>query len=285
MDNTRFKTGLTPHNKLPIPDKEALVYLYCDWRLTTQQIGEHYQVSNGTVSKWLKHHSISLRSAGTGLSQRGIEPPTNAELVDMIHVQNLSYREVAERYGVDQSAVQHWLDQRGINRPQSWYDRHNNKECIAELQDLYQLGLSLSEIGQSYGVTKGRIAKLFRDNNIELRQDGWQGKRFQTTSGELVRSTYELKVANWLHDHRIDFIYEPSVPFSNKWRADFFANGWYIEIWGVTNSPDYKTRQKAKTEAYKKHGSPLIELPVHSFDTHRNSMWERHLLRCLNSPQ
>lgn len=283
QSQTRFKRGFAPANKLPTLDKETLQYLYHDCQLTTQQIAEHYAVSSGLVGNWLKRHHIERRAAGIGLTSRGIEAPTDAELQNMIHVQRLSYREIAEQYGVDQSAVPYWLDARGIARAQSWYDRHNNADSLAELCAMYDAGYSLDHIAERDGITKTQLTKLFKDNEITIRKDGWQGgKRFETIDGNLVRSTYERTVANWLYEQGMDYIYEPALPFSNVWRADFLANGWYIEVWGVTNSPSYKARQIAKQAAYKANGVPLIDLPVHSFAPSRNGLWERKLIQHLH---
>ena len=60
--STQFKPGLVPVHQKPIPDKLTLEYLYCDWKLTTRQIGEYFQVSDVTVQNWLKFHSISARA-------------------------------------------------------------------------------------------------------------------------------------------------------------------------------------------------------------------------------
>lgn len=232
QDQLTSGLGKTPPSKRPIPDKETLTYLYGDFRLTTRQMADHYQVSSTVVGKWLRHHGIPRRAAGTGLIARGIEPPSDPELQDMIHVKCLTYREVADQYGVDQSAVQYWLDQRGIERP------------------------------------KGQ---------------GWQGgSPYQTPDGQIVRSSYEKAVAQWLIDHRIDFIYEPNLPFIG--RADFLANGWYIEVWGVTGSTTYKARKSVKQSLYKAHGLPLIELPAHSFGKKEGEPWKHHLARCLLPP-
>lgn len=230
--STRFQPGIEVTHAIPVPERITLEYLYCDWRLTTGQIASHFHVSNTTVGKWLRHHGIKRRRAGIGLISRGIEPPTNEQLHTMIHVERLTYREVADRFGVDQSAVQYWLDRRGIDRP---------------------------------------------------KVEGWQGGApYQAPNGQMVRSSYEKAVAEWLHNNSLDFVYEPPLPFAG--RADFLANGWYIEVWGVINSATYKARKEVKQNLYKAHGLPLIELPARSFDKKRGDPWKRRLAPCLFPP-
>jgi hypothetical protein len=84
-------------------------------------------------------------------------------------------------------------------------------------------------------------------------------------------------VADWLHEQDVDYVYEPPLPFPDPGSADFLANGWYIEIWGVTHSESYQARKEAKRAGYTQISAPLIEIPVHSFDTGRNELWIRKL--------
>jgi len=278
----RFQPGMEVAHKKPVPDKETLSYLYLDWKMTTAQIGEHYQASGNTVGKWLKHHGISVRPAGIGLNARGIELPSDAELQHMIHTERLTYREVGERYGVDLTAVTYWLDRAGVARHKTWHERHNNPHDLAAMQALYDDGLSMEQIGQLYGATATPVKTLFQEHNIAARNSGWSGGiRFETKDGNLVRSTYERRVANWLCDQGVEYLYEPVLPFRGL--CDFLANGWYIEVWGV-DSASYKERKAIKQAQYKAHHVPLIELPFYAFDSQRKGMWERRLARCLIAP-
>lgn len=264
-------------NKVPVPPKDDLIKLYVEQDLNTRDVAKIYNVSDTTVGKWLKHYGIPRRYNRITLAERGITPPTAQELSCMIHEDRLTYAQVASRYGVDQSLVQVWLDRYGIERPKTWHELHNNPKDVTDMQALYEDGLSLSEIGKKYGTTKGPVGLLFKANAIPVRKDGWQGKRFKTQRGELVRSTYELKVANWLHEQGVDYVYEPSLPFPDVGSADFLANGWYIEVWGVINSASYQARKELKRAGYAQSGAPLIEIPVHSFETGRNELWIRKL--------
>lgn len=282
---TQFAPGLVPHNKLPTPPRSELDDLYNGQGLTAEQIAIRYGVSGGAIKDWMESYGLKRRHAGVGLLARGIEPPTREQLQEMVHSQHMYYREIGELYGVDQSAVMHWLDKHGIARPQTWYDRHSNPESLSELRALYEAGWSLDEIGQRYGISRIQVGKLLRNNGVQLRRDGWQGgKRFTASDGRQVRSTYECKVADWLHDHGLNYVYEPALPFSSVWRADFWANGWFVEIWGVLNSENYKRRKEAKQEHYRAYHIALIELPVHSFHAVHNDLWKRKLSQCLQPP-
>lgn len=282
--DTRFERGMAPGNKMPIPAKDELLELYMVKSLSLKDIGGVYGVSAHTAGSWFSTHGIAVGRLSRKLYERGIEFPTKDELSDMIHDQRLSYAQVAARYGVDQSLVPIWLDKYGIERHKTWHDLRNNPKDVAEMHALYDEGLSLIEIGQRYGVGKGPVKLLFLANGIEIRKDGWQGKRFETRRGELVRSTYERRVADWLYDQCIDYTYEPPLPFSNHGSADFFANGWYIEIWGVIGSKEYAARREEKRAGYTLSGVPLIEIPAHGFDQGRNDLWIRRLQHVLAPP-
>lgn len=276
--------GKEPKNKIPVPPKQDLTDLYLDQALSTAEIGLIYGVSSKVVIGWVKLYGMPVGRLNKKLYERGLQFPTKDELSDMIHGQRLSYAQVAAKYGVDQSLVPTWLDKYGIDRHETWHNLHNNPTDVAAMRALYDEGLSLTEIGQMYGVGKGPVKLLFLANGVEIKKDGWQGKRFETKRGELVRSTYERRVADWLYDQGIDYDYEPPLPFSNHGSADFFANGWYIEIWGVIGSKEYAARRDAKRTGYTLSGVPLIEIPAHGFDQDRNDLWIRRLQHVLASP-
>lgn len=272
--------------KYPPPPEGELRNLYEVQRMTAEQIGEQFSVSNATVCKWLKSYGIQARPAGIGLATRGIEPPTCEELTRMIHADRLTYAQIAVQYGVDQSAVQHWLNRHGIERPLTWFEEHSAPETLAAMRAAYEAGASLEDIGQHWGgVAETTVNTLFKANGIALRLNGWKGgQRFTCQDGHLVRSTYERRVDDWLHEHSIEHIYEPSLPFSPVHKADFLANGWYIEVWGVTDNQAYQERKQRKLELYAANNCPLIEIPQHAFFRHSKDLWIRRLHQCLTRP-
>lgn len=287
-DGFTFAPSKPPRTKVkyPPPPESELRNLYEAQRLTMEQIGEQFNVSGGLVKQWLKRSGIQARPNGTGLAARGIEPPTREELTRMIHTDRLTYTQIAVQYGVDQSAVQHWLNRHGIERPLTWIDQHNTPETVAAMSAAYEAGASMDDIGQHWGgVTSMMVKVLFKMHGIQVRPDGWKGgQRFACQDGHLVRSTYERRVDDWLHEHGVVHVYEPSLPFSPVHKADFQANGWYIEIWGVTNNQAYQERKQRKLELYAANNAPLIEIPQHAFFRQSKDLWIRRLHQCLVRP-
>ena len=269
-----------------VPPRDTLATMYEGERLSATKIGEHFGVSNTTVAKWLTQYGIAMRPAGTGLAARGIEPPTCEELARMIHTDRLTYAQIAVQYGVDQSAVMHWLNKHDIERPLTWFEEHNTPETVAAIRAAYESGASLDAIGQHYGgVTRTMVVRLLKLHGVPLRSDGWDGgKRFACQDGHLVRSTYEQRIDDWLNEHGVEHTYEPSLPFSPVHKADFLANGWYIEVWGVTHNEAYQERKQRKLELYAANNAPLIEIPFYAFAKAQRDLWIRRLHQCLVRP-
>jgi transposase len=232
-------------------------------------------------------YEMERRPTGRGLLNRGISEPTRDEIYDMVHVEHLSYKNIAAIYDVDLSAIQHWLDKHDIPRPKSritFYKGEPRLPSHDELLELYEQGKSIVGIGRMFNVSDGPIRRLFREHGIAIKKEGWDsGKRISCKDGHLVRSTYEQKVDDWLYENGIDHIYEPVLPYDHRCHADFTANGWYIEIWGVLSNPVYKKRKQRKLALYQANNMPLIELYPHHFVTARNDKWKRILMTCLTA--
>jgi len=61
-EETKFKKGQFPWNKIPIPPKEELERLYWREGFSTVAIAKKYGVCHKTVRKWLKFYQIPVRS-------------------------------------------------------------------------------------------------------------------------------------------------------------------------------------------------------------------------------
>jgi hypothetical protein len=265
--------------RLRRPPMADLVRLYDTQRLTTRQIGCAYGVSKASVVRWLKRYGILLRPA-TGLANKGIDAPSATHLRTLVHVQHLSYAEIADRYGCDASAVRHWLIKHDIPRPKVWETRKKRQTAEPTADDLRRLYVNLqmstTGIGELYGLSASAVGVRLKRHDIPLRPPGWRNL-ITMEDGHTVRSTYEQKVCAWLHQHGITHHYEPRLPFDPHLRADFLALNTYIEIWGVTNIQAYTERKLRKRALYREHGLALIEIPASAF--FRRDEWKRRLLR------
>jgi hypothetical protein len=153
----------------------------------------------------------------------------------------------------------------------------------AELRRLYESeGMVTRQIASHFGVSHMAVKRWLRQDGILVRPDGWNGGvRWICDDGHRVRSSYEQRVDNWLNHHAIDHTYEPVLPCDRRYHADFLANGWYIEVWGVRDSPRYVTRRNHKRALYAAHNLPLIQISYAAFDTAHSDLWVRLLQACV----
>jgi len=283
-----IKAGLDRRSKQPTRDE--LYAMYITEGLSCRQIATKTGFSPSGIKKWLKEYGIERRpTGGYGLLARGIEPPSREVLYHLIHFEHKSYQEIGKIYGVDKTAISYWMKKNDIPRPVAWDTRKKGNRPILpsreELVALYESGLSMNAIGDIYSVSGSTIYKLSLTYQIEIRLDGWgEGKRYLCQDGHMVRSVYEQHVDDWLFAHHIDHTYEPRLPWDRRYRADFLANGWYIEVWGVTNNDAYEQRRKQKCQQYQQQNAPLIELPIYFFSQQKRKLLERRLTKCLTTP-
>jgi hypothetical protein len=87
---------------------------------------------------------------------------------------------------------------------------------------------------------------------------------FKTINGELVKSTYEVIVANFLYLNNITFDYENKIIDSELYLYDFKIGDIFMEVWGFvrTNSGGdiYKKRRKLKEKLYEKYKLTLCSI-------------------------
>ncbi len=290
-----FGISTRPHgtNQRPAPEKPTageLRGLYVDQQLSTRQIGAMYGVKHISVRRWLQREGITARAKGRGLANRGIEPPTTDELYRMVHLEHLSQKAIAARYGADQTAVIHWLRKHDIEPASSWETRkkHGGWKPPTEqrLRELYlEQKLSHERIGEMFGVASTTVATWLRDYGIGARIMGWNGREgLACLDGHIVRSRYEKRVDDWLYAHGIEHVYEPPLDFGSNMKSDFLANGHYIEVWGMAHDPSYQERRAYKTAEYKRRGMSLVELLPSDFRSDSKKRWERKLSKCLKGP-
>ncbi|MDP9820385.1 hypothetical protein [Nocardioides massiliensis] len=247
------------------PNPAELRELYVDQGLSAAAIGARYGVEKITALRWLRAAGVERRFAGRGLAHRGVAAPSADDLRRLIHEENIGLIGVAEKYGVDYTAVGHWLDRHGIERPTIWQTRRRGQVVVepteAELRDGITRGETITAIAEQFGVSRRLIRDRCVRYGIEVGRDGWHGgRRFTCVDGHLARSTYEQRVDDWLTEHGLDHEVEPAYPWDRRYRADFLVGSTYIEVWGVTNNPAYAARKAMKIERCAQEGLTLIQV-------------------------
>lgn len=282
-----IREGLN-HQKRDKLTYDEMHTMYAIEKLSTRQIATKTGFCPTSIKNWLREYGIERRPASIGMVYHGIEPPSHEILYHLVHIEHKSYQEIGAIYGIDKAAISHWMKKYDIPRPDVWVTRNKGsrpKPSKEELSVLYDSGLSLTAIGEMFGYSYGAMANLCRKYGIEVHPDGWDGgKRYLCQDGHLVRSVYEQRVDDWLFAHNIAHVYEPHLPWHTYFDSDFLANGWYIEVWGVTNNEAYKQRSEQKRQLYQQHNAPLIELPYYFFAERQHAALERRLSKCLAKP-
>lgn len=83
----------------------------------------------------------------------------------------------------------------------------------------------------------------------------------ETLSGVKVRSQLEKYCADFLHENKIRFQYEPLMLLGGRqFRPDFYLpdHNLFLEICGYNHMPFYRDRISSKKEIYEKHGLQVV---------------------------
>ena len=104
--------------------------------------------------------------------------------------------------------------------------------------------------------------------------------KYTSRSGHKVRSKSELLIADFLHSHKIKFIYERKLPVAEDLHCDFYLDEFdvYIEHWGMEEIEKYSKRKVTKLEIYKNYNIRLIETIEEDIEDIHNNL-PRKLLK------
>lgn len=127
----------------------------------------------------------------------------------------------------------------------------------------YEDGASTVDLARRYGMTDVGVARRLREADVDLDEPGYP-REVETERGELVRSSYEKRVADWMFSHGLDYEYEPDI--DGPYVPDFRVNGTLVEVWGVENE-EYAEHRIEKESWYDQHGEVVIGIEPDDLDT------------------
>mgnify|MGYP000194530096 CR=1 FL=1 len=91
-----------------------------------------------------------------------------------------------------------------------------------------------------------------------------RSQAYKTEKGDFVRSKGEVKIANFLYEQKIDYIYEKPLTLSNGKvvHPDFYLTKYdtYVEYFGKLGDKEYNRNIALKKNSYKKDNIRCIEL-------------------------
>lgn len=250
----------------PIPPKTELEHLYNNKNLSTREIARFYDVSPGVVRRWIHLYNIPMMTTWQKRKGPGWESPDKETLYDLIWNQRLNYEQAADILDCHPSAITFWLRQYGIPTPgRQWSRLDRNGFTFPDREELEHLlldkGLTIRELATYYECNRRFLSHYIQGLGLEILPAGFRGRQYKCTDGDIVRSSYERRVDNWLFEHKIPHQYEPRLPWGGGYRADFLVLGYYIEVWGMPLDSDYRKRKEYKVTMYHKYRLPLIEIP------------------------
>jgi hypothetical protein len=203
----------------------------------------------------------------------------------MYEEQGLTTYQIGDQIGVSDQTIATWLREAGADVRVGQFQALP-RPATEELRWLYERErLTTWELADHYNVAQATVLGWLQQVGIPTRL--WHRNVEHTgQDGHRVRSSYEFRICNWLSENSIEHAYEPRLPWTTS-RADFLANGWYVEIWGMENQKSYRARQIEKRRRYRRHCLPLLEIPEAAFrlTVAGKAQLEQTLSRLLLPPQ
>lgn len=103
-------------------------------------------------------------------------------------------------------------------------------------------------------------------------------KRRRTEDGTSVQSVGEKRIADWLSERRIAYVYDERYRMAGdiQIRPDFYLPEFdlYIEYWGM-DTPEYVANMKKKLFLYQRCGKKLISISFRDFDNIEDVLAEK----------
>lgn len=249
-----------------MPEQE-LRRLYVEEEQSIEDISDHYGCSFLAVRNRLQVYGIDIRGPGDALVDADSSAYRDEDQLRRLYKEEgLSKHDIAERCGVAESTVQYWMDRFGIESRDysaAQIQRRENQGAPFHdedtLRELYwEDGLTQREIAEELDCGFLTVQRWMDRFDIKVRHGGAHGKSYETDRGEYVRSSPERQIANWLHQHDIEYTYEPEI--NADLVPDFLVDGVYIEYWGMVGREEYLARMQEKQARYKSLDVKLIEL-------------------------
>lgn len=252
IETRSFSEAQTDGNLDPLKDPEWLEDRYWGHEKTLVEIGDELGVTDVTINAWMERHGIERRDTTSSevQSDGNIDPLKDSEWLREQYVENgLSAGEVGEKLGVSKTPVLNYIHEHGIE-PHSIAER-NSKGDVTPLRDanwLYkqyvEKEMSQYEIADELGISAPTVRNWLNRHSIEVRSNEFDPNHLS----HLVRSTWELAVANLLRDAGVDYEYESlEIEYGDgcTYTPDFVTDNYVIEVKGHIYSDEVKKARAA----------------------------------------
>jgi hypothetical protein len=250
---------------------DTIYDIYVNKRMTTREAGKALGVSKRKIADTLRYYNIPIRDHVTQRKGDNYKKPSKDILSTLYFDKYMSLEDISKIYDVDLSTVGLWLKEYNL-KARIFGEGRRKKDFVmptkAQLEDLYiKKQMSTLELSKIFKCSKGLITKILKDYGIELRPALYKKREYAVCKdGHVVRSGLERIVDDFLFENNFEHEYEKRLPKPYyRYRSDFYCNGYYIEIWGVTGNKEYNKRRKLKEQAYSDLGLKLISIEASDF--------------------
>lgn len=191
---------------------------------STQEIESLVGRSNATICAVLHKHSC-IRSRAEGKLRR-VDQTTRDRIVALYQAGKTLDEVVAalSADGVTRSIAYNELKRRGVERRRAGQRGkfHNDPITRREIVMRYTRGESLSWLATYFECSRDPIMKVLQEHNIPIRSfDEAVGIQWTDRKGRLhyMKSTWEIKTAEWLDAQLIDWDYEKETFEVGSWKG------------------------------------------------------------------
>lgn len=201
--------------------KDEILSLY-DSGLKQTEIAEKYGVSHTAISLRLRKWGAS-NPDGNRFKRIEIDKET---LYDLYWNKKQHPSQIAKRYNCHKQVITNRMLQYGIPF------RTKSEARMGKLNPIYGVGHNKK--------TRKKMSEAYKNGAREISKNGWGNGHFYNTpnQGEVwMRSTWEIKVADYLTANNLDWYYEYerlSLDETSSYLPDFYIPllGLYIEVKG-----------------------------------------------------
>ena len=156
------------------PSKRELSSLYHSRRMTTHEIGEEFNVTPTTVSRWLRDYKISVRDPTSARLKTNASKISKKDLHRLYFIEGLTTERIGEKYNVSGSSVGKWMKEydfelrtpaeskllsRGVKRP-----------AKEELEKFIEDGGSIKGLTREYNLAKQTARRWLREYEIVIKR-------------------------------------------------------------------------------------------------------------------
>jgi hypothetical protein len=253
VDTRLYRGGGPPAETVKqLRDEGWLREQYVDQRRTTYEIGDELGVSGDLVATWLGRHGIETRSnLERKMPAEAAEKLQDEDWVKEQYVeQRRSTVDIADELGVSTRPIFSALERHGIEKrsvlesklPAGVAEKLQDKDWLRE--QYVEQRRTTGEIADDLDVYGSTVSDWLERHGIET----WSGIQDPEHLDHLVRSTWELEIANLLRDNGVEYKYEAleiNWVDDRVYTPDFVTEDYVIEVKGQLfdgKSEDEKAR-------------------------------------------